>query len=240
MSDPTTTVGVPREVKTDEHRVAITPDGVHEMVNHGVAVVVESGAGDDSSISDDDYRQVGAEIVADAESVWGRVRIVLKVKEPQASELEYLRPDLTLFTYLHLAAYPAVAEALLAAGTTGIAYETVQLAVGSASVARADERGRGPHGTTGRCALPRAPSGRPRDPDGRRARRASRARRRARRGQRRLERGMDRAGHGGGGPAPRPEPRSSALGRPDPQGPDHDAGEQPARPWPAPSPTPTS
>jgi alanine dehydrogenase len=131
MTDPLITVGVPREVKTDEHRVAITPDGVHEMANHGVAVVVESGAGADSSITDDDYRQVGAEIVADAESVWGRAGIVLKVKEPQASELAFLRPDLTLFTYLHLAAYPAVADALLSAGTTGIAYETVQHASGA-------------------------------------------------------------------------------------------------------------
>ena len=127
----TLTVGVPREVKTDEHRVAITPDGVHEMANHGVAVVIENGAGDDSSITDDDYRAVGAEIVADAETVWNRAGIVLKVKEPQPSEFAYLRPDLTLFTYLHLAAYPDVAEALLAAGTTGIAYETVQTASGA-------------------------------------------------------------------------------------------------------------
>jgi alanine dehydrogenase len=122
----TLTVGVPREVKTDEHRVAITPDGAHEMANHGVAVMIESGAGNDSGITDDDYRGVGAEIVADAATVWGRAGIVLKVKEPQASEFAYLRPDLTLFTYLHLAAYPEVADALLAAGTTGVAYETVQ------------------------------------------------------------------------------------------------------------------
>jgi alanine dehydrogenase len=124
-------VGVPREVKTDEHRVAITPDGVHEMTNHDVTVVVESGAGADSSISDDDYRAGGAEIVADAETVWGRADVVLKVKEPQRSEFAFMRSDLTLFTYLHLAAYPEVAAALLEAGTTGIAYETVQLANGA-------------------------------------------------------------------------------------------------------------
>jgi alanine dehydrogenase len=124
------TVGVPREVKTDEHRVAITPDGVHEMTNHGVTVVVESGAGADSSITDDDYRASGAEIIADAAGVWARADIVLKVKEPQRSEFAYLRRDLTLFTYLHLAAYPDVANALLDAGATGIAYETVQLANG--------------------------------------------------------------------------------------------------------------
>ena len=124
-------VGVPKEIKTDEHRVAITPDGVHEMTSHGVTVVVESGAGADSSITDDDYRAVGADIVADAETVWGRAGIVLKVKEPQSSEFAFMRRDLTLFTYLHLAAYPEVAAALLAAGTTGIAYETVQLATGA-------------------------------------------------------------------------------------------------------------
>jgi len=122
---------VPREIKTDEHRVAITPDGVHEMVSHGVAVVVESGAGDDSSITDDDYRAVGAEIANDAEAVWGRAGIVLKVKEPQPSEFAFMRRDLTLFTYLHLAAYPDVADALLAAGTAAIAYETVQLESGA-------------------------------------------------------------------------------------------------------------
>ncbi|HEX4489648.1 MAG TPA: alanine dehydrogenase [Acidimicrobiia bacterium] len=121
------TVGVPREVKKDEHRVAITPDGVHEMASHGVTVVVETGAGADSSIADDDYRAVGAEIAPDAETVWGRAGLVMKVKEPQASEFAFMRADLTLFTYLHLAAYPEVADALLHAGTTGIAYETVQL-----------------------------------------------------------------------------------------------------------------
>ncbi|MDQ1534297.1 MAG: alanine dehydrogenase [Actinomycetota bacterium] len=126
-----TTVGVPREVKTDEHRVAITPDGVHEMVTHGVTVIVQSGAGDDSSLTDDDYREVGAEILPGAEEVWARAGIVMKVKEPQESEFAFLRPDLTLFTYLHLAAYPAVADALLGAGTTGVAYETVQLANGA-------------------------------------------------------------------------------------------------------------
>ena len=124
-------IGVPREIKTDEHRVAITPDGVHELDNHGVTVVVESGAGTDSSITDDDYRTSGAEIVADAATVWGRANVVLKVKEPQRSEFEFMRSDLTLFTYLHLAAYPDVANALLDAGTTGIAYETVQLASGA-------------------------------------------------------------------------------------------------------------
>lgn len=125
-----TTVGVPREVKKGEHRVAITPDGVAELVASEVAVVIETGAGDDSSITDDDFRAAGAEISSSADDTWGRADLVLKVKEPQASEFSHLRPDLTLFTYLHLAAYPAVAEALLENKTTGVAYETVQSATG--------------------------------------------------------------------------------------------------------------
>ena len=125
-----TTVGVPREVKKGEHRVAITPDGVAELIASEVAVVIETGAGDDSSITDDDFRAAGAEISSSADDTWGRADLVLKVKEPQASEFSHLRPDLTLFTYLHLAAYPAVAEALLENKTTGVAYETVQSVTG--------------------------------------------------------------------------------------------------------------
>jgi alanine dehydrogenase len=123
-------VGVPRETKTDEFRVALTPDGVVELVNHGARVVVETGAGDGSSIHDDDYRAAGATIVDQAADAWA-CELVLKVKEPQDAELAFLRRDLVLFTYLHLAAYPKVAEALLAAATTGIGYETVQLASGA-------------------------------------------------------------------------------------------------------------
>jgi alanine dehydrogenase len=120
------TVGIPREVKDGEHRVAITPDGVHELAAHGVTVLVEHDAGSDSAISDDEYRAAGADIVADAADIWGRSGMVLKVKEPNDTEFGFLRPDLVLFTYLHLAAYPKVADALLTHGTTGIAYETVQ------------------------------------------------------------------------------------------------------------------
>jgi alanine dehydrogenase len=123
-------VGVPREVKPDEHRVAITPDGVLEMRHHGVQVLVERDAGADSGIGDDDYRAAGAEIVDVAADVWSRAGLVLKVKEPQESELAHLRRDLVLFTYLHLAAYPGLGRALIDAGTTAIAYETVQLANG--------------------------------------------------------------------------------------------------------------
>lgn len=124
------TVGVPREIKTAEHRVAMTPDGVRELEQHGIDVYVESGAGEGASFSDDDYRAAGADIVASAADAWAQ-DLVVKVKEPQAAEFAYLRPDLTLFTYLHLAAYPEVAEALVASRCTAIAYETVQRPDGS-------------------------------------------------------------------------------------------------------------
>lgn len=131
MSAPAiTTVGVPKEIKTLEHRVAMTPDGVRELERHGVNVYVETGAGEGASISDDDYRAAGADIVPTAADAWAQ-QMVVKVKEPKEEEFGFLRSDLTLFTYLHLAAYPGVAEALLAAGTTGIAYETVQLDSGA-------------------------------------------------------------------------------------------------------------
>ena len=124
-SRPPLTVGIPTEIKDDERRVALTPDGVREMDAHGVRVLVQQGAGVGASIPDDAYRSAGAEIVATAEDTWGRADLVCKVKEPKPSEFAYLRDDLTLFTYLHLAAYPEVAKALCRAGTTGLAYETV-------------------------------------------------------------------------------------------------------------------
>ena len=131
MSASALTVGVPRELKHGEHRVAITPDGVHELVAHDVGVLVEAGAGVGSSIVDDDYRAAGAEIVAGPDAVWERAALVLKVKEPQPEEFGRLRPGLVLFTYLHLAAYPEVANALLERQVTGVAYETVQAATGA-------------------------------------------------------------------------------------------------------------
>ena len=124
-------VGVPRETKPGEHRVAITPDGVAELVAHGVEVLVEHDAGADSAITDVEYRAAGAQIVDAAADVWGRASMVLKVKEPQADEFEHLRPGLVLFTYLHLAAYPKVADVLRERRVTGVAYETVQAADGS-------------------------------------------------------------------------------------------------------------
>lgn len=127
----TLSVGVPTEVKEDERRVALTPDGVREMEAHGVEVLVQKGAGLGASIPDETYANAGAEIVADPAEVWARAGMIAKVKEPQDSEFGFLRSDLTLFTYLHLAAYPEVAEALCDAGTTAIAYETVMRADGA-------------------------------------------------------------------------------------------------------------
>ncbi len=124
------TVGIPTEIKKAEGRVAITPDGVREIRRLNIEVHIQSGAGVGASISDDEFRAAGATIVTSAEQAWA-CDAVLKVKEPQESEFKYLRHDLVLFTYLHLAAYPSVALALLQAGTTSFAYETVQLSNGT-------------------------------------------------------------------------------------------------------------
>ncbi|WP_431790661.1 alanine dehydrogenase [Microbacterium paraoxydans] len=120
-------IGFPTEVKNNENRVALTPAGADRLVREGHRVLVQSGAGVGSSIDDDAYRAAGAEIVATAADAWGEADLLIKVKEPVAEEYGFLRPDLTLFTYLHLAADRPLTEALVAAGTTAVAYETVQL-----------------------------------------------------------------------------------------------------------------
>ncbi len=124
-------VGVPREVKNNEFRVAITPAGVHELTRHGHDVVIEKDAGVGSSITDDEFVSAGAKILATADEVWETAELVLKVKEPIAEEYGRMREGQTLFTYLHLAASRECTDALLTSGTTSIAYETVQLADGS-------------------------------------------------------------------------------------------------------------
>lgn len=120
-------IGVPTEIKDSERRVGMTPVGVDELVSRGHRVLIQAGAGLGSDFADEAYAAAGAEIVAEAADVWGSVELLVKVKEPIAAEYGYLRADLTLFTYLHLAAEPALTDALLAAGSTAIAYETVQL-----------------------------------------------------------------------------------------------------------------
>ncbi|MFF1557761.1 alanine dehydrogenase [Streptomyces sp. NPDC058279] len=121
-------VGIPREVKNNEFRVAITPAGVHELVRNGHQVFVEQNAGVGSSITDAEYVAAGAEILGTADEVWQTADLLLKVKEPIAEEYHRLRKDQTLFTYLHLAASRECTDALLESGTTAIAYETVELA----------------------------------------------------------------------------------------------------------------
>jgi alanine dehydrogenase len=120
-------IGVPREVKNNEYRVAITPAGVHELVRHGHEVAVEAGAGEGSSIPDEDYVRAGGAILPSAGAVWDFGELILKVKEPIAVEYDRMRPGQTLFTYLHLAASKECTDALVDRQVTGIAYETVEL-----------------------------------------------------------------------------------------------------------------
>jgi len=120
-------VGIPREVKNHEYRVAITPAGVHELVRNGHEVYVEKEAGIGSSILDDDYATAGATILGAADDVWATADLILKVKEPIAQEYERMREGQTLFTYLHLAADKPLTEELAKRKVTGIAYETVEL-----------------------------------------------------------------------------------------------------------------
>jgi alanine dehydrogenase len=121
-------IGIPTEIKNNENRVAITPAGVDTLCRRGHAVIVESGAGIGSRITDDDYRAAGAEILSTADEVWAGADLLLKVKEPIAAEYPRMRAGQILFTYLHLAASPECTDALVRSGTTAIAYETVQLA----------------------------------------------------------------------------------------------------------------
>jgi alanine dehydrogenase len=120
-------VGVPREVKSDEYRVAMTPAGVRELTTAGHRVLIERSAGEGSSISDFEYEAVGATVIGSADEVWAEADMICKVKEPVPEEYGRLREGQLLFTYLHLAASRECTEALLKAGTTSIAYETVQL-----------------------------------------------------------------------------------------------------------------
>jgi len=120
-------VGVPEEIKVHESRVAITPEGVSEFVHAGHSVLIQDGAGVGSAITNEDFKQAGATIVATADDVWQKADLVLKVKEPIEPEYSKMRTGQTLFTYLHLAASKLCTDALVASGTTAIAYETVEV-----------------------------------------------------------------------------------------------------------------
>lgn len=123
-------VGVPKEVKTDEYRVSVPPNGVKELIAHGHKVLVQKSAGEGSAFSDEEYTAVGAMIVDSAADTWNGADMVIKVKEPQPQEYEFMRDDLTLFTYLHLAATRELTEEMLKRGVAGVAYETVEDAHG--------------------------------------------------------------------------------------------------------------
>lgn len=120
-------VGVPKEIKDSEYRVSMTPAGVYQLVDHGHTVLVETNAGEGSYFSDEDYAEAGAKIVVSAKEVWTQANMIVKVKEPLPAEYGYLRPDLVLFTYLHLAADEELTQVMQQSGVTGIAYETVEL-----------------------------------------------------------------------------------------------------------------
>jgi len=119
-------IGVPKERKTLERRVALTPDGVSELVRHGHKVLIETNAGAGIHFTDEDYRSAGADVVDTLGDVWTKANMIVKVKEPHESEYQYFRPGLVVFDYLHLAGLPDVAKAMLDAKVTGIAYELVQ------------------------------------------------------------------------------------------------------------------
>jgi alanine dehydrogenase len=124
-------IGVPREIKIHEYRVGLVPAGVRELVDGGHRVLVETGAGAGIGFEDSDYRAAGADVAATAAAVFAAADLVVKVKEPQIAECRMLRPGQVLFTYLHLAADPAQADALIASRATAIAYETVTATDGS-------------------------------------------------------------------------------------------------------------
>lgn len=120
-------IGVPKEIKLQEHRVALLPSAVYQLTKRGHQVVVERSAGAGSGYPDADYESAGAEMTSDHKAVFEKAGMVVKVKEPQESEYALLRPGQILFTYLHLAASRSLTEALLKSGVTGIAYETIEV-----------------------------------------------------------------------------------------------------------------
>src|SRR3954447_19946700 len=119
-------VGVPKEIKTDEYRVAMIPVGVEELTRRGHRVLIQSGAGQGSGIQDDQYRDNGAEIVPEAAAVWREADLIVKVKEPLPEEWSLLRPGQVVFTFFHFAADEKLTRAVMESGCTAIAYETIK------------------------------------------------------------------------------------------------------------------
>ena len=205
-------IGVPKEIKDNEYRVGIVPSTVRELDDKGHQVLVETRAGTGAGLADGDYKAAGAEIAADADAVYGRAELIVKVKEPLAAERRNLRRGQVLFTYLHLAPDREQTEDVMKSGVTAIAYETVT-AARRAALAHADVGGRRPHGAACRRALPGEGERRPRRVARRRAGRFAGERRHPRRRRRRNERGSDRLRHGRRCHGPRPQSRGAAPHR---------------------------
>ena len=143
-------VGVPKEIKTDEYRVAMIPVGVEELTRAGHKVLMQAGAGQGSGISDEQYAANGAEIVRWGGPIWKRADLIVKVKEPMPEEWPLLRTGQIVFTYFHFAADEELTQAVLKSGITAIAYETIKDANGHVAAADADERSGGPDEHSGR------------------------------------------------------------------------------------------
>ena len=173
------TIGVPKEIKTDEYRVAMIPVGVEELTRAGHQVLIQAGAGQGSGISDEQYAAQGAEIVADAAAIWKRADLIVKVKEPLPDEWPLMRPGQIVFTYFHFAADEALTDAVMESGITAIAYETIRDAQRQPAAADADERGGRAHEHPGGGEVPGAAVRGPRHSAGRRAGRAAGQRRRS-------------------------------------------------------------
>ena len=222
-------VGVPRELKDNEYRVAITPAGVREFVVHGHEVLIEQNAGRGSSILDSEFERAGAVIVPNADVVFAEADMVLKVKEPIEEEFHRLPRRAHP---VHLPAPRRVREG--DRGPDPVEDDRGRVRDGRepgwvSAVARSHERGRRPHGAAGGSAFPGARERGPGDPHGRGVRRCSRQGRRHRSRHVRNERGLDSAGDGGRGHHPRHEHREASRGRPHPQGTHPDAHVEPAR-----------
>lgn len=206
-------VGVPTETKTNEFRVALTPAGVAELTRRGHEMLVQSGAGEGSSIPDSEFKAAGAQLADTAEQVWADAELLLKVKEPVPAEYDLLRRNQILFTFLHLAASRVRTAALLSSDTTSIAYETVQTADGTLPLLGPDERGGRPAVRSGGHLPPDAHPRRARRADGRGAGGQARRRRSGRGGHGRLQRGPGRRRDGSHGHGSRRQHQQASAAR---------------------------
>ena len=167
-------VGVPKEIKNNEYRVALVPSGVEALVEDGHTVLVETGAGLGTQIEDSEYRDAGATIVSSDREVFAQADMIMKVKEPMAPEYELLRPGQIVFTYFHFAANEELTKAMVKSKSVCVAYENHSTAGQDAAAADADERSRGTHGRAGGGEVSGATDGGTRNSAVRRARRAAR------------------------------------------------------------------